>query len=265
MTGYQSILYGKEEGVAIITFNLPHQRNAVTAQMAAEIDLALTDAEGDTNVAAVVLTGGEKFFAAGMDVSDILSGHGEAPTSVRMYEMHYPTQAVFRHLSRMSKPTIAAIAGYAFGGALEMALCCDFRIATENTKLGLPEITLGIMPGAGGTQRLSRIIGIARAKELVLRGETILADQAYAFGLLTKVVKEGTLLNEAKVYASKFTRLPPFGVRIAKTIIDKGINMGMEDALELEKFGFCMLYGTEDQKEGLKAFADKRPPQFKGK
>lgn len=262
---YQSILYAKEEGAAIITFNLPHKRNAITAQMAQEIDLALSDAEGDADVTAVVLTGGEKYFTAGMDVTDIISGHGEEPTSVRMYEMYYPTQAVFRHMSRMSKPTIAAIAGYAFGGGFELALCCDFRIATENAKFGLPEISLGIMPGAGGTQRLSRMIGIARAKELVLTGETILAGQAYTFGLLTKIVKEGMLLDEAKAYAGKFTRLPPFGVRIAKTILDKGINMGMEDALELEKLGFCMLYGTEDQKEGLRAFAEKRSPEFKGR
>ena len=168
---YQSILYAKEEGVAIITFNLPHKRNAITAQMAGEIDSALFDAESDADIAAVVITGGEKFFIAGTDVNDIVAGHGEEPTPVRMYEMHYPTQAVYRHLSRMSKPTIAAIAGYAFGGGLEMALCCDFRVGTENVKLGLPEITLGIMPGAGGTQRLSRLIGVARTKELVLTGE----------------------------------------------------------------------------------------------
>ncbi len=265
MMEYQSILYAKEEGVAIITFNLPHKRNAITAQMAGEIDTALFDAEGDRDIAAVVITGGEKYFTAGADVNDIVSGHGEEPTSVRMYEMHYPTQAVFRHISRMNKPTIAAIAGYAFGGGLEMALCCDFRIGTEKAKLGLPEITLGIIPGAGGTQRLSRTIGLARAKELVLTGETISADRAYEFGLITKVVKEGTLLSEAKAYAGKFKALPPFGLRIAKTVLDKGINMGLDDALELEQLGFCMLYSTEDQKEGVRAFAEKRSPRFKGR
>ena len=262
---YQSILYAKEEGVAIITFNLPHKRNAITAQMAGEIDSALFDAEGDADIAAVVITGGEKFFIAGTDVNDIVAGHGEEPTPVKMYEIHYPTQAVYRHLSRMSKPTIAAIAGYAFGGGLEMALCCDFRVGTENAKLGLPEITLGIMPGAGGTQRLSRLIGVARTKELVLTGEAITANRAYELGLLTKVVKEGTLLSEAKAYAGKFKALPAFGLRIAKTVIDKGINMGLDDALELEKLGFSMLYSTEDQKEGLKAFTEKRRPRFKGR
>lgn len=262
---WHTILYEKEEGTAFITFNLPEKRNAITAQMAQEIETALGEAEEDGEVTAVVLTGGEKYFTAGMDVSDILAGHGEAPTPARMYQTHYPTQAVFRRITRMSKVTVAAVAAYAFGGGFEMALCCDFRIATEDAQFGLPEIRLGIMPGAGGTQRLSRMIGIARAKEIVLTGEAVSARDALAFGFVNRVVKKGSLLKEAKAYAAKFKALPPFGVRIVKTVLDKGINIGLEEALELEKLGFCMLYSTEDQKEGLKAFVEKRPPRFKGR
>lgn len=263
--GYKTILYTKDEGTALITFNLPDKRNALTEEMNREIEAALIDAEGDSGITAIILTGGTKYFTAGMDVNDVISGHGEEPTSVRMYQIHYPTQAVFRCVSKMSKSTIAAIAGYAFGGGLELALCCDFRIATENTRLGFPEIKLGLIPGAGGTQRLSRMIGITKAKELILTGEPILAGEAYQFGLINKVVSEESLLDEAKAFAKKFQTVPPFGFRIAKTIIDKGINMSLEDALEVEKLGFCMLYGTEDLKEGLKAFVEKRAPQFKGK
>ena len=146
-----------------------------------------------------------------------------------------------------------------------MALCCDFRIAAENTKIGTPEIKLGILPGAGGTQRLSRIIGITKAKEMVLTGEAILAEEAYQFGLLNKVVPGEELMNEAKAFAGRFSNLPSFAVEIAKTVLDTGINLSLKDSLELERMGFSLLYSTEDQKEGLKAFLEKRAPKFRGK
>ncbi len=157
------------------------------------------------------------------------------------------------------------MAGYALGGGLELALCCDFRIAAENTKIGTPEIKLGILPGAGGTQRLSRMIGITKAKELVLTGETIVAEEAYQLGLLNKVVPAKDLLNEAKAFAKRFQNLPAFAVETGKVILDTGINMGLKEGLELERLGFSILYSTEDQREGLKAFLEKRPPIFKGK
>jgi len=261
---YEAILYGKEDGIAIVTLNLPEKRNAVTLQMTREIEEAFADAEEDGSIVAVILTGGTKFFTAGIDVTDILSGHGEEPTPVRMYRTHYASQAVFRRIARMSKPTIAAIAGYALGGGLELALCCDFRIAAKGARLGFPEIKLGLLPGAGGTQRISRVVGIAKAKEIVLTGEPILADEAYALGLVNKVTSEQTLLDEAKAFAKKFKVVPPFGFQVTKAILEKGLNLGLEDALELEKLGFSLLYGTEDQKEGMMAFLEKRQPLFKG-
>jgi len=261
---YGTILYEKEEGTALITFNRPEKRNALDEQMMSEIKRALLDAEEDSEITAIILTGGSKFFISGTDI-DFLLGKGEELTALRMYEIHYPTQAVYRCLSRICKPTIAAIAGYVFGGGLELALCCDFRIATKNTKMGTPEIKLGILPGAGGTQRLSRIIGITKAKELVLTGEPIVAEEAYQFGLLNKVVHEKDLMDEAKGFAKRFQTLPPFAVEIGKSVLDTGINLSLADALELERLGFSLLYSTEDQKEGLRAFLEKRPPQFKGK
>jgi enoyl-CoA hydratase len=261
---YNTILYGKEEGTALITFNRPEKRNALNVQMMDEIKMALNDAEEDSEIKAIILTGGSKFFISGTDI-EFLLGEGEALTPQRMFETHSRTQAVYRHLSGIPKPTIAAMAGFALGGGLELALCCDFRIAAENTRIGTPEIKLGILPGAGGTQRLSRMIGITKAKELVLTGEPILAEEAYQLGLLNKVVPTKDLLYEAKAFAKRFQNLPAFAVEMGKAILDTGINMGLKEALELERLGFSMLYSTEDQREGLKAFLEKRPPQFKGR
>jgi enoyl-CoA hydratase len=151
------------------------------------------------------------------------------------------------------------------GGGLELALCCDFRIASENTKIGSPEIKLGILPGAGGTQRLSRMIGITKAKELVLTGDLISAQEAYQIGLLNKVVPENDLIKESLAFANRFKNLPSFAVEIGKMILDTGSNMGLKEALELERIAFSMLYSTEDQKEGLKAFLEKRTPGFHGR
>jgi len=229
---YETILYQKEEGTALIIFNRPEKRNALNEQMMNEIEMTLHDAEEDSGIASIILTGGSKFFISGTDI-DFLLGEGEALTPQRMYEIHYRTQAVYRHLSIICKPTIAAMAGYALGGGLELALCCDFRIASENTKIGTPEIKVGIIPGAGGTQRLSKMIGITKAKELVLTGEPILAEEAYQLGLLNRVVPLKDLMDEAKAFAKRFRTLPAFAVEMGKAVIDTGINMGLKEALEL--------------------------------
>lgn len=261
---YSTIIYEKEEGLAVITFNRPEKRNALNDQLTSEIDSALHDAEDDKEVYAVILTGGQKAFISGTDM-DFLLGDGEALTPQKMYRLSVPTQAVYRHLANFRKPTIAAMAGYAFGGGLELALCCDFRIAAEKTKMGTPEIKLGIFPGAGGTQRLTRMIGVTKAKELVLTGDPILSEEAYQLGMLNKVVPVEGLMDEAKSFGKKFKNSPLFAVEMAKSIMDTGINMGLKEALEVERLGFAMLYSTQDQSEGLKAFLEKRPPKFQGK
>jgi enoyl-CoA hydratase len=261
---YSTVIYEKEDGVAIITFNRPERRNALNPQLTSEIDDALTNAENDNDVYAVILTGGLKSFISGTDM-DFLLGDGEALTPQRMYEISVPTQAIYRHLAGYRKPTIAAIAGFALGGGLELALCCDFRIAAEKAKLGTPEIKLGIFPGAGGTQRLTRMIGITKAKELVLTGDPILAEEALAHGMLNRVVPVESLMDEAKSFAKKFKNSPLFAVEMAKAVMERGMNMGLTEALEVERLGFAMLYSTHDQSEGLKAFLEKRPPRFQGK
>ncbi len=261
---YNTIQYKIEAAAAVIQFDRPEKRNALNRQMMDEIEAALYEAEKASDVSAVILTGGPKTFISGADM-DFLLGEGKNQlTPKKMYRTHYQTQAVYRYLSIMPKPTIAAIGGYAFGGGLELALCCDFRIALEKAKLGTPEIKLGILPGAGGTQRLSKMIGITRAKELVLTGEPILAEEGYQLGLLNKVVPSGSLMDEAKAMAAKFQRLPAFAVEMAKAVLDTGSSMGLKEALELERLGFSILYSTKDQKEGLKAFLEKRVPVYTG-
>ena len=261
---YETIIYEKEESTALVTFNRPERRNALNEQMMNEIERAVLDAEMDSEIKAIILTGGTKYFISGTDI-DFLIGDDEEITPARMYQLHYQSQAVYRSLTRVHKPTIAAVGGYVFGGGLELALCCDFRIASENTKIAAPEIKLGILPGAGGTQRLPRIIGMTKAKEMILTGDPIDAMEAYQFGLLNRVVEEKILIREAKDFAKKFWYLPSFSVEIAKQVLDTGINLSLSDSLELERLGFSLLYSTEDQKEGLKAFLEKRPPKFKGK
>jgi len=261
---YSTVIYEKEDGLAIITFNRPEKRNALNPQLTSEIDSALTDAENDKDIYAVILTGGTKAFISGTDM-DFLLGDGQELTPQKMYAISVPTQAIYRHLAAYRKPTIAAIAGFALGGGLELALCCDFRIAAEKTKLGTPEIKLGIFPGAGGTQRLTRMIGMTKAKELVLTGDPLLAEEAFSLGMLNRVVPVENLMDEAKAFGKKFKNSPLFAVEMAKAVMERGMNMGLTEALEVERLGFAMLYSTHDQSEGLKAFLEKRHPQFKGK
>lgn len=261
---YNMIIYNKEDGTAVITFNRPDKRNALNQEIMKEIETALFDAEKDPDISSVILTGGDKYFISGTDM-DFLMGEEDNLTPQKIYQIHQQTQSLYRYLTIYTKPTIAAIAGYAFGGGLELSLCCDFRIATHDTKLGTPEIKVGIIPGAGGTQRLTRLMGITKAKELILTGDPISAKEAYQFGLLNKVVIHEDLMEESKAFAGKFKSLPGFSLEIGKAIIDTGLNMGLKEALEMERLAFSMLYSTTDQKEGLKAFLEKRSPEFRGK
>ena len=260
---YNMIKYSKEDGIAFIIFNRPEKRNALNHEMMEEIETALGDAEMDQDISAVVLAGGDKYFVSGTDM-DFLLGEEDNQTPQKIYRTHHQTQSLYRYLTIYTKPTIAAIAGYAFGGGLELALCCDFRIATHDAKLGTPEIKVGIIPGAGGTQRLTRLMGVTKAKELILTGDPISGDEAYQFGLLNRVVDNEDLMDEAKAFAGKFRSLPGYSIEMGKAIIDTGLNMGLKEALELERIAFSVLYSTEDQKEGLKAFLEKRAPRFKG-
>jgi enoyl-CoA hydratase/carnithine racemase len=207
-----------------------------------------------------VLIGDKKAFVSGGDIDHM----AKADIAVA-YDLTDLTTRVQERLADLPKPTIAAISGYALGGGLEMSLCCDFRIATDTAVLGLPEITLGIIPGGGGTQRLPRLVGLGPAYRLILLGERIGSQEAASLGLVDKIVHSDHLEDEARALASKLLEQPPLALRAAKTAIRKGMNSSLKDGLQMEQDLFCMLFATQDQKEGMSAFLEKRKPDFKGR
>jgi enoyl-CoA hydratase len=248
-----------EERIGFITINRPEVRNALDLTTLNEIGNALAEWRNDTEVLAVIITGsGEKSFAAGADIAQL--------NKRTMIEALQPNMtAVYRRIETYEKPTIAAINGFALGGGLELALACDIRIAALHAKMGLPELNLAIIPGAGGTQRLSRIVGKGRAMELILTGDIITAEKAEQIGLVSRAVPSEELLTVAKQYAAKISAKGPLAVRLAKSVIHSGMDLDMESALLLEKYAQTILVGSEDKQEGTQAFLDKRTPAFKGK
>jgi enoyl-CoA hydratase len=249
-----------KEGVAWIRFNRPEKLNAVNADVLKELETALMACENDEKIRVVVLTGNEKAFVAGADVG-AMADKGIADA----YRLTDLTLQVQERLADLPKPTIAAIAGFALGAGCEIALCCDFRIAADNAVLGLPEITLGIIPGGGGTQRLPRLVNPSVAARMILLGELVKAPQAAQIGLVNTVVETAKLAEEAGALAQRLAKMPAMAVRAAKTAMHKGLNVSLKDGLQIEQDLFCLLFGTQDQKEGMAAFLEKRKPAFAGR
>ncbi len=256
---YQYIKVEREDSTLIVTLNRPDKLNALSSELTGEVVQALEPIKTDEGIRAIIITGGPKVFAAGADLSKM-----QTATAVDMYSRNLAAD-MWTTVAAMPQPTIAAVAGYALGGGCELAMACDLRIAADNAKFGQPEISVGIYPGAGGTQRLSRLIGLGRAKELVFMGDQINAEDAYRFGLANKVVPVDSLMDEAKAWAKKLATKPPFTLKIVKQVMDEGYDLSLEAALRLERLGFIGLFGTEDQREGVTAFLEKRKPTFKGK
>jgi enoyl-CoA hydratase len=248
-----------EEGIGTITINRPSFRNALNRQTLQEIETALDMLKEDVQVQVVVFTGaGEKSFAAGADISELKER--------TMTDQLQPNMtATYRKIENYEKPTIAAINGFALGGGLELALSCDLRIASQKAKLGLPELNLAIMPGAGGTQRLSRLVGKGKALEMILTGDIVPAEKAERFGLVTSAVPQDELMTTVKHYADKIRSKGPLAVQLAKKVIHKGADIDMDTALLLEKLAQTLLIGSEDKGEGTEAFLEKRSPKFTGK
>ena len=248
------------EGVAWIRFNRPEKLNAVNTAVLKELEAALVACENKDQTRVVILTGNEKAFAAGADVGAMADcGITDA------FHLTDLTQQVQERLADLSKPTIAAISGFALGAGLEIALCCDFRIAADNAILGLPETTLGIIPGGGGTQRLPRLISPSIAARMIMLGETVDALKALQIGLVDTVVKPTRLAEEVTSLASRLAKMPALAIRAAKRARRKGLNMSLKDGLQVEQDLFCMLFGTRDQKEGMAAFLEKRKPKYTGR
>jgi enoyl-CoA hydratase/3-hydroxyacyl-CoA dehydrogenase len=258
---YEFLIVKKEEGIGWITLNRPHRLNTFTSEMVDEMHAALNDFEADKEVKCIVITGaGEKAFSAGADVTAFT---GLTPATA--VEASSKGQALFSRLEKISKPVIASLNGYALGGGLEMALACDFRLASENAEMGQTEAKLGLIPGWGGTQRLVRIIGLAKAKELIMVGERISAEEAARIGLVNKVVPRAKLLEETVALARKLADGPPVALKLAKETLNFGTQVPLDIGLKMEAEAFGIVLSTKDVMEGVSAFMSKRKPEFKGK
>jgi len=258
---YENILYDKKDGIATITFNRPKVLNALNRKTIDELHHALLDARGDASVRVLILTGaGEKAFVAGADIGELSQ---QSPVDGKEFSLY--GQGVAHLLETMGKPSICAINGFALGGGCEIALCCSIRIASKTAKLGQPEVKLGILPGYGGSQRLSRLCGKGVAHELCLTGEMITAEEAQLIGLVNRIYEPAELLPAAEAMAKKIIANAPIAVQYAMEAIERGIEMPQEEGLFLEATLFGLCCATEDMREGTKAFLEKRPPQFKGK
>lgn len=254
---YSNILVDRHDSVAVITLNRPKVLNALNQATMDELSAALDELENDEAVRCVVLAGGERAFAAGADVNEFASA-----TTVEMLTGYRFAQ--WERVRKFSKPIIAAVRGFALGGGCELAMACDMIIAGEGAKFGQPEINIGIIPGAGGTQRLTRAAGKARAMELILTGRQFTAAEAQSIGLVTRIVPDDAVLNEAKALASLIASKPPVAVRMAKEAILKAFDTTIEGGLDFERQAFYLLFATEDKTEGIRAFLEKRAPGWKG-
>ena len=255
---YEMILTETRERVGLLTLNRPAARNALNLQMLTELMDALEDFDHNDSVGAMVIAGSEKAFAAGADIKEMADN-----TVAQMRESKFiPT---FSRLLSIQKPVIAAVSGWALGGGMEIALACDMIVASESAKFGQPEITIGVIPGAGGTQRLAHALGKPIAMEMILNNRTLSAVEALEFGLVNRVVEVEAYLDEAVKLANEVAARAPLAVRAAKKIINEAFERSLSDGLSEERKEFYNLFATQDQKEGMRAFIEKRQPQWKGK
>ena len=258
---YKNILLSFEGEIGILAINRPKALNALNIETLKDIQMGIQEAKDRSEMKVLILTGsGEKAFVAGADIAEMKGMN--SIEALNFSKLGHLTLKMFQDLDR---PVIAAVNGYALGGGTEIAVACDFIYASENARFGLPEVTLGIFPGFGGTQRLPRLIGKGKAKELILTGKMITAQEAYQMGIVNRVFPPASLMEETKKVALQIAANGAVGLRLAKMAMDAGFNMDLTEACSLESYAFSLGFTTEDQKEGMTAFIEKRKPNFKGK
>jgi len=257
----ENVLYEKKGAIAYITLNRPQVLNALNQRTWEELRAAFEDARDDAEVRGIILTGaGDKAFAAGADISELAKA-----TAVQAEKSSSYGQEVLNLVESLGKPVIAAVNGFALGGGCETAMACTIRVASENAKFGVPEVTLGLIPGCGGTQRLPRLVGKGRALQLILSGGMIGADEAYRIGLVNEVVPAADLISRAEAILKPILANAPLSVKFAIEAVNNGLNTTVTEGLALEASYFGLCAGTEDKKEGTEAFLQKRKAQFQGR
>lgn len=259
--GYETILVEKkiEEKVGVLTLNRPEVRNAINQTMREELSQAFAEMENDIDIRAIILTGGPKIFAAGADIAAMLNNSAlETLGRASLWDLSFK-------IEESKKPVIAAIAGFCLGGGCELAMSCDIRIAAESAQLGQPEINIGIIPGAGGTVRLTRLVGLGKAKELILTGRAISSREALAMGLVNKVVPDDRLMEEAVGMAKMISRHSPVAIDLAKKAVHSNADADLHTGRTIERACLSLAFASEDQKEGMRAFLEKRKPVYQGK
>jgi len=254
---FKTILTSTEDQIGIVTLNRPKVLNALSHELMGELVQALESFDHDDSVRAIVLTGSERAFAAGADIKEMSD---ETSISIMLKDQF----ATWDRVKNIRKPIIAAVSGFALGGGCELAMTCDIIIASESAQFGQPEINIGVIPGAGGTQRLTRCVGKYKAMEMILTGRPITAKEALAAGLVNRVVPVEMFLEEAKTLAKEIAKRPPLAVRLAKEAVLKTFDVPISEGLQFERKNFYALFSSLDQKEGMKAFLEKRPASFVG-
>lgn len=255
---YENLLLKKEGNIGVLSINRPNELNALNSKVLDELNMAIEDISLDDDIHVLIISGEGRAFVAGADIEEMKSKN-----SLEAREFANKGLNLFRKIELMEKPVIAAVNGFALGGGCELAMCCDIRIASEKAKFGQPEVGLGITPGFGGTQRLSRLVGLGKAKELIFTADIIKADEALRIGLVNKVVDLDELMNESIKLANKIASKGQLAVRYSKTAINRGFETDLETGMVIEKELFSLCFSTEDQKEAMSAFLEKREANYK--
>jgi enoyl-CoA hydratase len=258
---YETLLFDVTGGLARVTINRPDKLNALNGAVLRDLGEAADAVARDVGIRAVILTGaGSKAFVAGADIAE-LTTQGPMDGKARAQA----GQAIFRAFEHLNKPVIAAVNGFALGGGCELAMACDLLVAADDAVFGQPEIKLGVIPGAGGTQRLTRALGKARAMEVILTGRNVPAREAEVHGLVTQLVPREATVPAALELAARIAAMPPLAVMAAKEAVNRAFELSLEAGLEFERRNFFLLFGSDDQREGMAAFLEKRTPDFKGR